>query len=138
MGIVGTVSFLFHVAAVFKPWRASTYNVITSRTNSIGVAAGWSALCLLITGGFISPTPDPGSDFAIMAGASLALRRRGSAASAAIDMPAAPERPASRPFTPAPPFNRPVDQPRSEIFATKGKSRLSPKPEAALSGDKPL
>jgi hypothetical protein len=61
---------------VLKPLNATTYNVQSPRANSIGVAAGWSAFCVLVTAGFISPTPDPGSDFATMAGASLALRRR--------------------------------------------------------------
>jgi hypothetical protein len=77
MGLVGILSFLIYVMGVLKPLRATTYNVPSSRQNSIGVAAGWSAFCVLITAGFISPTPDPGSDFATMAGASLALRRRG-------------------------------------------------------------
>jgi hypothetical protein len=77
-GLVGIVSFLIYVVTVLKPLNATTYNVPSPRANSIGVAAGWSAFCVLVTAGFISPTPDPGSDFATMAGASLALRRRNS------------------------------------------------------------
>ncbi len=86
-GIVGAVSFVMYVLAVLKPLRASTYNVPTTRSNAIGVAGGWSAFCLLITAAFIAPSPDPGSDFAMLAGASLALRKKGAWRAAVVESP---------------------------------------------------
>ena len=71
-----------------KHRNATTDKVPSQRAKSIGVAAGWREFCVLVTAGFISPTPDPGSDFATMAGASLALRRRNSAVEEQYYVPA--------------------------------------------------
>jgi hypothetical protein len=79
-GLIGLISFTMYLILVVKPLRASTFAKIATPTNAIGVAAGWSALCIVVASGFTAPSPDPGSDFAVMAGASLALRRRSTAA----------------------------------------------------------
>jgi hypothetical protein len=73
-GIFGTAMFTMYVLYVLKPWRASTYNRLRPGNDAIGVAAAWTAVCMLIPASFVSPTSDPGGDFAIFAGAALALR----------------------------------------------------------------
>jgi hypothetical protein len=73
-GFVGMLSLGAYLLVVLKPWRASTYNRRFGDLDSVGVSAAWAATCLLIPASLTSPTCDPGSDFAIFAGASLALR----------------------------------------------------------------
>ena len=75
-GIVGAVSLTCYVILVLKPLRSSTYNRPTGFADATGVAASWAAICLLIPASIASPTADPGSDFAILAGSALALRLR--------------------------------------------------------------
>jgi hypothetical protein len=74
MGLFGGTMFTLYVLYVLKPWRASTYNRIRSGNDAIGVSAAWTAVCMLIPASVVSPTADPGGDFAIFAGAALALR----------------------------------------------------------------
>lgn len=74
-GLFGAITFSLYLLHVLKPWRASTYNRLRTPEDSIGVAAAWTAFCMLIPAAFVSPTADPGGDFAIFAGAALALRR---------------------------------------------------------------
>jgi hypothetical protein len=76
MGIVGLVTFGIYFITILKPLRASTYNARISDRVSVGVAASWAAVALLLIGTFGAPSPDPGNDFAVFAGAALALRRR--------------------------------------------------------------
>ena len=90
-GLVGTISFVFYLLAVMKPLRSSTYNRLFSTTDATGVAAAWAAFGVLIPASVGSPTADPGTDFAILAGASLALRLRQGRGRAV----AAPSRPAA-------------------------------------------
>ncbi|WP_294393652.1 O-antigen ligase family protein [uncultured Sphingomonas sp.] len=73
-GLFGAIMLLLYVLHVLKPWRASTYNRVRTTTDASGVAAAWTAVCMLIPASFVSPTSDPGGDFAIFAGAALALR----------------------------------------------------------------
>jgi hypothetical protein len=73
-GLFGAITFALYVLYVLKPWRASTYNRVRTPTDATGVAAAWTAVCMLIPASFVSPTADPGGDFAIFAGAALALR----------------------------------------------------------------
>jgi hypothetical protein len=73
-GLVGSVSFVLYLITIIKPLRASTYHRVTSSSDATGVAAAWAAFCVLIPASVGSPTADPGTDFAILAGASLALR----------------------------------------------------------------
>jgi hypothetical protein len=76
MGIVGLLTFGIYVITILKPLRASTYNGSISDRVSVGVASSWAAIALLLIGSFGAPSPDPGNDFAVFAGAALALRRR--------------------------------------------------------------
>ena len=75
-GLVGTISFLCYLVTVIKPLRSSTYHRIISTSDATGVAAAWAAFSVLIPAGVASPSADPGTDFAILAGSSLALRLR--------------------------------------------------------------
>ena len=75
-GLLGAISFGCYLIMVMKPLRASTYHRLFSSTDAIGVAAAWAAFGTLIPAGIGSPTADPGTDFAILAGSSLALRLR--------------------------------------------------------------
>jgi hypothetical protein len=75
MGFVGVVTFVAYLLNVVKLNRASTFNARVGFQQSVGVAAAWAALWVVANAGIISPTPDPGTDFATLAGASLALRR---------------------------------------------------------------
>lgn len=95
-GLVGVASLSAYVMSVLKPLRASTYNRVLSVRDATGVAAAWAAVGILIPASLISPTSDPGSDFAIFAGASLALRQRRFASKPASSAP-----PAEGAFLPA-------------------------------------
>lgn len=74
-GLLGACLLSLYVLQVLKPWRASTYNRVRGTLDATGVAAAWTAACMLIPASVASPTADPGGDFAIFAGAALALRR---------------------------------------------------------------
>ena len=75
-GLVGASLMVLYLVHVLKPWRASTYHRVRGDADAIGVAAAWTAVCMLIPASFVSPTADPGGDFALFAGAALALRWR--------------------------------------------------------------
>lgn len=74
MGVIGIVSFLMYVSAAFQPWRRSTWGESTIATENLGGALGSAALLSLIPALVNSATAVPGTNFAILAGASLALR----------------------------------------------------------------
>lgn len=76
MGVVGLLTFGTYLASILKPLRASTYEKRNSDRVSVGVAASWAACGLIIVGSIGAASPDPGNDFAVFAGAALALRRR--------------------------------------------------------------
>ena len=75
-GLLGSLSFAAYLLAVVKPLRTSTYNRLFGTSDAIGVAAAWAAIGTLLPASVGSPTADPGTDFAIFAGSSLALRLR--------------------------------------------------------------
>lgn len=78
MGVIGLVSFLGHVLHAFKPLRRSTHAALSSLdlAAATGGAAGWAMFLGLLIASLGSPSCDPGTDFAIMSGAALALRPR--------------------------------------------------------------
>lgn len=80
VGVVGTVALVGHVLRALKPLRISTYcgarqGQLYGEDAMIGPAAAWAAIGVLIPAAVVSPTCDPGFDFAILAGVALALRR---------------------------------------------------------------
>lgn len=74
MGIIGSASFLTYLVAVFQPWRRSTWSESPIAAENLGGALGSAALLSLIPAAVNSATAVPGVSFAILAGASLALR----------------------------------------------------------------
>lgn len=74
MGVIGIVTFSMYLLTVFQPWRRSTYGPGEDLPQSLGGAFGSSALLLLIPAAIAAPQPNPGTVFAILAGASLAMR----------------------------------------------------------------
>ena len=74
MGVVGIVSFLIYVITAFQPWRRSSWSQTTIPSDNLGGALGSAALLSLIPAVVNSATAVPGASFAILAGASLALR----------------------------------------------------------------
>jgi hypothetical protein len=74
MGVIGIASFLAYLSAIFQPWRQSSWTESAIPTENLGGALGSAALLSLIPAAINSATPVPGTTFAILAGASLALR----------------------------------------------------------------
>ncbi|MET0373554.1 MAG: hypothetical protein ABW128_04760 [Rhizorhabdus sp.] len=87
-GVLGAALFAAYLAHMFKPLRASTYARSADVANDIGAAASWTALAVLIPASVISPSTDPGSEFAIFAGVALALRWSKARASMSPSAPA--------------------------------------------------
>ncbi|MDO6416165.1 hypothetical protein Q4F19_17395 [Sphingomonas sp. BIUV-7] len=104
-GLSGAALLSLYVIQVLKPWRASTYNRVQNMADATGVAAAWTAACMLIPASVVSPTADPGGDFAIFAGAALALRRSARHSSSLT--------PAFRPASPAAHLTSPWPKPRA-------------------------
>lgn len=73
-GVIGTAAFLFYLYGVVQPKRRSTYGRADLIEHSIGGAFAVAALFSLVPAAASSPKADPGSAFAILAGAALALR----------------------------------------------------------------
>ncbi|HEY9233867.1 MAG TPA: hypothetical protein VIP08_02435 [Phenylobacterium sp.] len=76
MGVIGIVTLVCHIFAVFKPLRASTYSTPRDERLAIGSAASWTAVSILIPAAISTASPDPGMIFAVMAGLALEWRRR--------------------------------------------------------------
>ena len=74
MGVVGIVSFLIYLITTFQPWRRSSWAESAIASENLGGALGSAALLSLIPAAVNSATAVPGVSFAILAGASLALR----------------------------------------------------------------
>lgn len=89
-GVIGAVSLCVHLLRVFKPLRPSTYLPSGDGLVAVGVSAAWAAMIGLIPAIFTSPSGDPGPEFAILAGAALALRWRAASLSA-HEIAAAPQ-----------------------------------------------
>lgn len=74
MGVIGIVSFLTYLIVTFQPWRRSSWAESAIESENLGGALGSAALLSLIPAAVNSATAVPGVSFAILAGASLALR----------------------------------------------------------------
>jgi hypothetical protein len=74
MGVIGVASFLIYLAAVFQPWRRSSWGWSPDPAENLGGALASAAVLSLIPAAVNSATAVPGVGFAIFAGASLALR----------------------------------------------------------------
>ncbi|GEN99809.1 hypothetical protein NSE01_16420 [Novosphingobium sediminis] len=85
-GVIGAVTLLLHILSAFSPLRHSTWAPIEDKALSTAAACSWAMIMGVAIGSIASPTCDPGTDFAIMSGAALALRRM--QASAALTVPA--------------------------------------------------
>jgi O-Antigen ligase len=74
MGVIGIATFLGYVVVVFRPSRASTWGDAPDAATAIGAAAATTAFLILIPASISSPSSHPGTNFAIFAGAAMALR----------------------------------------------------------------
>ncbi|MBU6393754.1 MAG: hypothetical protein KGQ75_04180 [Sphingomonadales bacterium] len=79
-GVIGAVTLLGHVLSAFSPLRQSTWAPVEDKALSTAAAASWAMIMGLAIASIASPTCDPGTDFAILSGAALALRRMPAAA----------------------------------------------------------
>lgn len=79
-GVLGIATFAFYLGQVFQPTRKSTYGEVEDVGLSLGGAAGFAALTSLAPAMLTAPSAVPGTTFAILAGAALALRPRQQAA----------------------------------------------------------
>jgi hypothetical protein len=73
-GIIGSVLFTVYLLQVMRPLSLSTYLQSSDDAQSIGVAASWAAVVMIIPAAFMAASPDPGVTFAIFAGVAVALR----------------------------------------------------------------
>ena len=74
MGLAGIIFFLFHLLAVFQPWRKSTWGPADDYRTAVGGAFASAALLCLIPPAINSANAHPTNPFAVFAGAALALR----------------------------------------------------------------
>jgi O-Antigen ligase len=74
VGVIGFLSFLMYLIVTFQPWRRSSWAESAKPAENLGGALGSAALLCLIPPAVNSPSAIPGASFAILAGASLALR----------------------------------------------------------------
>ncbi len=73
-GIIGSALFLLYLVQVIRPLNISTYLQPADMPQSIGVAAAWACVSMIIPAAAMAASPDPGVTFAIFAGAALSLR----------------------------------------------------------------
>lgn len=80
-GVVGSVALIAHILHAFKPLRNSTWAAAAEPRWATGASAAWAMAMGLVVASISFPSCDPGTDFAVLSGAALALRghRRGSA-----------------------------------------------------------
>ncbi len=76
VGAVGALALLAHALIAFKPMRWSTYVPASDPDLAVAGACAWAMLMALVVAGINAPSCDPGSDFALLSGAALALRGR--------------------------------------------------------------
>lgn len=74
-GIIGTVSFVAYMIVVLQPWRRSSWGYGRDLPNTLGGGFAAAAIFTLIPGTISSSHMEPIEPFAILAGASLAIRR---------------------------------------------------------------
>lgn len=73
-GVLGLISFTAYALAVFKPLRMGSYVTAHDLEYDVGACCAWAALAGLLPAMIASPSPDPGLEFAILAGAAMSLR----------------------------------------------------------------
>jgi len=76
VGAVGVLALIAQFLIAFKPLRWSTYVPTPDPDMAVAGACAWAMLMALIVAGVNAPSCDPGSDFALLSGAALALRSR--------------------------------------------------------------
>jgi hypothetical protein len=76
VGVVGALALSAQVLIAFKPLRWSTYVPTPDADLAVAGACAWAMLMAIIVAGVSAPSCDPGSDFALLSGAALALRGR--------------------------------------------------------------
>jgi hypothetical protein len=76
VGVIGAIALVAHVLIAFKPLRWSTYVPAVDPDMAVAGACAWAMLMAIIIAGITAPSCDPGSDFALLSGAALALRGR--------------------------------------------------------------
>lgn len=101
-GVVGALAFGIYLMQVFKPLRPSTYVRSEDPDVAAGVAASWAALIMMVPASLVSPSGDPGPEFAILAGAAIALRWRAARRAEEDAPPVVPMRRNLRPAGPLP------------------------------------
>ena len=74
-GIIGIVTFCTYLVMVLKPWRRSSWGYGRDSTNMLGGAFAAAAFFTLIPGTVSASHMEPLEPFAVLAGASLAVRR---------------------------------------------------------------
>lgn len=79
VGVIGSFAFVAQLVRVFMPLRRSTYASWGETRISVGAAASWTAIIMLLPASFSAASPDPGLLWGVICGAGLALRRRFSA-----------------------------------------------------------
>ncbi len=83
-GLIGAVTLAFHALSAFSPLRQSTWTPVPDKALATAAACSWAMLIGLAMASIAAPTCDPGTDFAMMAGAALGLRRQQVAARMAL------------------------------------------------------
>ncbi len=111
-GVIGAITLLMHILSAFSPLRHSTWAPVEDKALSTAAAASWAMVMGVAIASISSPTCDPGTDFAIMSGAALALRRMQTAA-----------RPAQAPAPVAEPPGQPGSAPEPFLLATPATPR---------------
>lgn len=82
MGVVGIVSFIGYLLKLAWPRRAKH---MKDEAIDIADAAGWTAMVTLIPAMVMQASPDPGMDFACLAGVAIALKSRVTSAPRPLD-----------------------------------------------------
>lgn len=82
-GVIGAITLLMHILSAFSPLRQSTWAPVPDKALSTAAACSWAMIMGVAIASIASPTCDPGTDFAILSGAALALRGQQAAALAA-------------------------------------------------------
>jgi len=77
VGIIGATALTAHILVAFKPLRWSTYIPMSDPDMAVAGACAWAMLMAIVIASVTAANCDPGSDFAILSGAALALRSRG-------------------------------------------------------------
>ncbi|OYW45774.1 MAG: hypothetical protein B7Z08_06230 [Sphingomonadales bacterium 32-68-7] len=75
MGVIGAVCFLAHVVRALQPFNAEFVAMrLPTMERAVGCAAATTALVMLAPQSVASPSPDPGTLWAVMCGIAIALR----------------------------------------------------------------